>query len=32
MIDEHNSIRINPNDIDAIIDATRELRDDKEQR
>lgn len=29
ILDEHNSIRVNPDDVDALTDAIRKLRDDK---
>ena len=29
ILDEHNSIRINPDDVNALTDAIRKLRDDK---
>ena len=32
ILDEHNSIRINPDDVDALTDAIRKLRDDKALR
>ena len=32
ILDEHNSIRINPDDVDALTDAIRKLRDDKTLR
>ena len=32
ILDEHNSIRINPDDVDALTEAIRQLRDDKALR
>lgn len=32
ILDEHNSIRINPNDVDAIADAIKKLKDNPELR
>lgn len=32
ILDEHNSIRINPDDVNALTDAIRKLRDDKALR
>ena len=32
ILDENNSIRINPDDVDALTDAIRKLRDDKTLR
>ena len=32
ILDEHNSIRINPDDVDALTEAIRKLRDDKALR
>ena len=32
ILEEHNSIRINPDDVDALTDAIRKLRDDKALR
>lgn len=32
ILDEHNSIRINPDDVDALTDAIRQMRDDKALR
>ena len=32
ILDEHNSIRINPDDVDVLTDAIRKLRDDKALR
>ena len=32
LLDEHNSIRVNPNDVDAIADAIKKLKDNPELR